>query len=298
MKLRSDSKAYLVSFCETAERLGTGNRPVHALTASLEWRDLIEPVTRLKATLDRVLNELAWHQNEVTEADLKRCQELGFPYSDQPSGQGLCPNKFVKWILGPFSSQEDTSPIELARVPSWSTVGWHRKRYQARNACEAQKKRKAIDAKTIDGSDGTARWRSPVPLVTCGEGKNRAELHAKFFTDQLTNLGIDALPPIETLRLKRVVGTDKLVALQCWTPSAGWTTALLPFPELSLPIFEAIGVRRARSHLFGWWLVTPWCNQLKEIVGATDHPAAKRVGLALRPARMRAAMLANKSATR
>lgn len=278
-----------VALVATSEILG-GRRKVQALRADARWQGLITPVTKLKVRLDRVLNQRAWDADEVTADDLTWMVANGFRHAERPSGTGVDADVFAAWIVGPFRTRPgDGRKQQLARVPVWSTVGWRRRRHQAENLADACERRRALDDDTVAGLDGTARWIKPLPLVVCAEGKHRAEMHAEFFDDQLVNLDVDQLPDATNLRLKRVVGAPGMLALQCRS-SEGWLTALLPFAELSLPIFEAIGVP-APDQVTGWWFATPWSTALCAIAQKIHSVQTSRVGLAMKPWTIRYALM-------
>lgn len=272
----------------TTERLGA-DRAVHRLEAGAAWRPLIEAITQLKVRLDRVLNRAAWLAGEVTADDIAWAAALGFECTEAPSGTGINPEAFLVWIVGPFRARGEAprSSPRLSRIPPWAAVGWQRRRHQAVDAVDAHARRAAIDADTIAQADGTGRWLRPLPLVICGEGKHRAQLHAQFFDDLLVNLEATDLPRPGDLRLRRVLGAPQLLALQC-RGEDGWDTALLPFPALSLPLFAALGVAPR-----GWWIAAPWSPALRTLLNRLRRkgPCPTPFALALRPARLRPALL-------
>jgi hypothetical protein len=269
----------------TTERLGA-DRIVHRLEAGDAWRPLIEAITQFKLRLDRVLNRAAWLAGAVAGDDIAWAAALGFECSEAPSG--INPEAFLALIVGPFRARcEPRFSPRLSRIPPWAAVGWQRRRHQAFDAADARARRAAIDAETIAHGDGSGRWLRPLPLVICGEGKHRTQLHAQFFDDLLANLEATDLPRPGALRLRRVLGAPQLLALQC-RGEAGWETALLPFPALSLPLFAALGVVPR-----GWWIAAPWSPPLRTIVNRMRRmaPFPTRFALAMWPARLHTALL-------
>ena len=77
----------------------------------------------------------------------------------------------------------------------------------------------------------------------------------------LINLAVEYLPGPSDLRLKKVVGANKLLALQARDENGQWSTALLPFPALSWGVLRKYGVSPPR----GFWLALPW------------HPVVRRL---------------------
>lgn len=277
----------------TTERLGVTGGPqrvVYRLHVESPWRAVVEPITQLKQRLDCLLNRNAWEAGEVSDANIAWGRQAGFPCTERPGGDGVCPNAFAEWIVGPFRTGLDNpAHWRLSRVPAWAAVGWRRDRHQAENAADASTRRAAIDAETVRQRDGTAYWLHPLPLVLCGEGKHRVELHTAYFDDLLVNLDVHALPAPARLRLKRVLGAPRVLALQCRDADGDWQTALLPFGELSRPLFEALGVPMAR----GWWVALPWSAPVREIArrGTRLAPCPTPLRLALDPTRLRSALL-------
>jgi hypothetical protein len=274
----------------TTERLGS-DRIVHRLQAEARWRALVEPVTKLKACLDRVLNVNAWRAGEVTEADIAIGRKAGFLCSEAPSGTGVDADVFAAWIVGPF--RDRAKPAEhqrrLSRVPSWSAIGWRRRRHRADDAAAAHRTRALLDDDTAAGSDGSGRWLRPLPLVICAEGKHRAEMHVEFFDDMLVNLDIDPLPEAKRMRLRHVFGASGVLALQHRGEHGRWDTALLPFPEMSRPLFVALGAGAPR----GWWIALPWSKSVQSIARAATRPHSNATPLSLvvRPSTLRTTML-------
>ncbi len=263
-------------------------KDVHVLRVNERWRQIIEPVTMLKERLDRVLNSNAWNAGEVTSEDVEWAKREGFDLENSPSGTGVCPVRYARWIVGSSLQSGETMSSVLTRVPSWSAIGWRRRRHAAKDEADARSRRARLDTDTAAGNDGTGDWLQPLPLVICGEGKHRAQMHALYFTDMLVNLRVQRLPATQSLRLRRVLGAPRLLALQHRKHDGRWMTSLLPFPELSQPLFEAIGVREPR----GWWIAWPWHDVVRQVAAeARWGPKISPWWLFLGPSKLRSALL-------
>jgi hypothetical protein len=266
-----------------AERLG--QTPVHLLKVDERWTLIIDRITKFKERLDRVLNYNAWAAGEVTAEDQDWARRAGFEIDGPPSGEGVCPQRFAEWIVGPFRRSANWTTISsLSRIPSWSAVGWRRKRHIARDEAQAEAARQNLERRTAMGNDGTGYWLEPLPLVICGEGKHRAQMYAQYFPDMLINLRSHGLPAADDLRLRRVLGAPRLLALQHRSYSGDWETALLPFPEMSQPLFAAMGVHAPT----GWWIPWPFGRSTRQLLNTLGvHP----VSAAVHPDRLRSAVL-------
>lgn len=155
---------------------------------------------------------------------------------------------------------------------------------------DAQKRREALEVATDAGHDGMASWRKPLPLVICGEGKHRAEMHQEYFADMLVNLEVDPMPPAQELRMRPVLGASNLIALEWRPPEGPPQTCLLPFPELSQPLLQAHGVRVSRLP----WVPLPWSPLIQRVRSEAccgDERVPSSIELCLRPARLRRYML-------
>lgn len=244
-------------------------KPIPGLSACASTLDfdpagqaLIAPITALKRRLDRVLNSKAWHDGLVSADDVQWARDQGFALPKKPSGTGIEPQHFIKWIVGPYWFNKHLSAYQLTLFPSWAAVGWNRRLHKSDSPEHAQRKRRELDQDTIDSENGReaaySSWIAPLPLVVCGEGKHRAELYADYFPDMLTNLGVEALPDASTLLIRRIARAPRLAVLQHTRPDSKREYALLPFPDLSIPLLASIGVRTDAST----WLPLPYVTDI------------------------------------
>jgi hypothetical protein len=224
---------------------------------------LVEPLSTFKRALDRRLNARA-RPGAAADSWL-----LGHGFVKEPSGRGVSGNTFINWLFGPFwrPSQE----TDLCRVPAWACIGWNRRQRPALAAEAALAVARELDDQTRRGDTERAigHWFAPFPLVLMGEGQHRVDLYGAHGLPLLVQLRIATLAPAASLRLQRVLGCDDLLALHCLEPrfcGRGESTALLPFPALTVPLLEAYGVRWAR----GRHVVTPCSRALRD---AGEHPS-------------------------
>lgn len=266
------------------------SRPVGILEPDSSWKRVIEPITKFKECLDRVRYCQDQGDNEVSRDDLAWINRYGLT-AEELRGITVDPNTFSRWIIGTLREAGDGAQqdYQLVRIPSWSAIGWWRKGYHAVDEQAAQACRDQLDRATAEGKESMGYWLSPLLLVICGEGKNRTELHTRFFADMLINLRIEDLSAITELRLRYVLGTSQLLALQHRRPGGRWVTSLLPFPELSRPLFAALGGHVPR----GWWIAWPWRRLVCQIAQDTRGSSLKAspLRLFLSPSRLRSALL-------
>ena len=274
---------------ETTDELGDPPRHVHRLTVTdeSEWRRLVERIQCAKSCLDRILNFRA--EDEVTSEDRDWARQQRIDVEKAPIGTGITGFQFLRVVVGSFYEPSNNERV-LTRVPSWSVIGWNRCRHKADDCAQAQCIREAkMDLGTVAG-EGSAWWLSPLPLLEVHESHNRVEMHAKYFNEILVNLQVAPYPDPSTLRLRRVVGADCLLALTYTDPYGRSHTELLPFPELSIPVFERLGVN-VRS----WWLPWPSRATVRAIASSVADEARPRlrlrIALAFRPNRLRAELL-------
>lgn len=205
---------------------------------------LVQPITAFKRELDARLIEWA-HGSEPADNWLR---SRGF--TKRPSGRGVDSEAFIRWFFGPFwrSSLES----DLCRVTAWACVGWNRHQRASMPADDALRLARQLDDHTRgdDSQRAIGHWFEPFPLVLMGEGKNRVDLYREHDLPLLVQLRIAALAPAASLMLKPVLGCDNLVALECLDASFwrdGERIALLPFPDLAVPLLRAYGVQWARG---------------------------------------------------
>jgi hypothetical protein len=186
----------------------------------------------------------------------------------KPAGTGIGTEQFARWIFGRFWYRNHET--ELCEVPAWACIGWNRRQRARVSPDAAAAIAQDLNQQTLyrGHQRATGTWFAPFPLVLIGEGKHRVDLFAEHDLHLLIRLTRSTLAPPTSLRLKRVLGCDDVVALECGDSSfcgGSHRCELLPLPDLAVPLLEAYGVRWAA----GRHLLTPRDRALRH---AADHP--------------------------
>lgn len=219
------------------------------------WREIIEPITLLKDAIDRVRHAEFGEKIAISNADsmlLKKhdidAEELR-KFEKPGTGKITGPINFSHLIIGHFAGGWG-STINKVRIPPWSVLGWQRKylsnlNHTKNDAAEYLKSRIELSQPVA-----TATCIGGIPLFVSGEGKNRGTYHRRHNFDQLVNLRVASYPNASDLRLQRVALHPHLLVLHYYQNGIR-SSNLLPFPQLSMPILEAYGVKQ---------LTSPWCG--------------------------------------
>lgn len=238
------------------------------LLALPEDRALIEPITKFKSEVDRRLVKSA--QTRTLDPWLV---EHGFV--NLPTGRGVPGATMLRWLLGPTFLDRDAASLEpeVAVAPAWMCLGWNRKQRPRLSPGAATRLAEFLAQDTRSGGREKAigYWIRPFSLVLMAEGQNRIDVHAEHDLAVVMQLRQRHMPHADRLQLQAVFGTKSLVALHLSHGVDGGLTltSLLPFPALSLPVFEAYGVRwRAGHHV-----VTPRSAALRHASGYTSNQA-------------------------
>lgn len=246
---------------------------------------IIRQIQKFKRRLDIVLNATAWGNKEVTAADIQWANEIGFSLAElAPSGTGMSPVSFIKLLVGPFLKYM-AAKSELVTVPSWTLIGWNRRRYKAHTQAEADATQNKLLLDTLSKNDGHAYIVEPFEFVICSEGKHRYELFADYFLEMPVNVTFIIYPKKSRITLRKVWRTNKLLHICHRDEDGGVSEALLPFADLSETLLAHAGIK-----VCGTWIACPWSSTVQELA---HYNFRRAIALSINPSELQKIVLAS-----
>jgi hypothetical protein len=231
-------------------------QPIRLSFDNADLQNQVRRISEYKGRLDAAL--VAIKDDLATSDQIAWLEQEGFT-REEPSGTGVEPNTFARWIFGPFAQWKNYTSSELMIFPGHIALGWNRRQYKPVTHAEALSIKSELDVRTVNKVDGHVRWLHPAPVIVAGEGKHRVDLFRTHGLDMLANVGITPIPLATELELWRIFGVDGVWALRCLNKDFLHTHrgeigefAALPLPELSIPFFKAYGVRERSLRCFPW----------------------------------------------
>lgn len=188
------------------------------------------------------------------------------------------PDKFIFATLGINSwghASYNPKGSQLASVDSWFVAGGLRKKKWFNfDRNEFQQLIPVFDAATSSDNSGNGSftsWLKPFPLLWAGEGKNRIQSYQDTNNDLFTSVTTCEFLPAASLRLYqsvfnnsvwllRYVGGidsnwDQRIQRHSGYKEHGFDKAILPFPEVGVPLLLKYGVKVDRGWGAPWRLI-------------------------------------------
>lgn len=218
----------------------------------------VRTIVAFKSTLDA---NLSAHINERATLEQEDwLNQYGFG-SRLRYGQGISPERFARCVFGPFRKATPSELASMRSFPSSIAIGWNRRQYQeiSLDAATFRKSKLDEDTRRGVGEYGYASYLSSYQVLIADEGKHRVDMLRHHNLDIFAKVREVVVPTPGELELVQIFGTNDVWGLRCSNPEFRTNfrgpigpIAALPLPHLSVPFFQAYGVRRRPRRCFPW----------------------------------------------